>query len=86
MLTKDYYTYSIYNGKLVNREKSLKFKNDSAKFKSCNKSFGKINNGIKSFFQKIVKPQQSISEHIAGMSGVRSRDAIEAINKTILIE
>jgi hypothetical protein len=61
MLTKNYYTYSIYNGKLANRDKYLKIKRDSSKFKSCNKGFGKINNGIKSFFQKVVKTRQSNS-------------------------
>lgn len=54
ILTKTYYTYQLYNGKLLNRDKFLRIKRDSVKFRSCNKNFGKINNGIKSFFQKII--------------------------------
>lgn len=55
ILTKNYYTYQIYNGKLVNRDKFMKINRNSIKFRSCNKSFGKINNGIKSFFQNVIK-------------------------------
>jgi hypothetical protein len=50
ILTKTYYTYQIYNGKIVNKDRFLKVNSNSIKFKSCNKGFGKINNGIKSFF------------------------------------
>lgn len=86
MLTKNYFTYSVYNGKLANRDKYQKIKRDSAKFKSCNKGFDKINNGIKSFFHKIVKTQQSNSAHITGISGIKSRDAMEALNKSMIAE
>lgn len=50
ILTKTYYTYQIYNGKIVNRDKFLRINRNSVKFRSCNKHFGKINNGIKCFF------------------------------------
>jgi hypothetical protein len=50
ILTKTYYTYQIYNGKIVNKDHFLKINRNSVKFKSCNKNFGKINNGIKCFF------------------------------------
>ena len=58
ILTKNYYTYQIYNGKLVNRDKFMKINRNSIKFRSCNKSFGKINNGIKSFFQNVIKKKK----------------------------
>jgi hypothetical protein len=54
ILTKTYYTYQIYNGKIVNRDRYLKINRNSVKFKSCNKNFGKINNGIKCFFENIA--------------------------------
>lgn len=54
ILTKTYYTYQIYNGKIVNRDKYLKINRNSVKFKNCNKNIGKVNNGIKCFFQNVV--------------------------------
>lgn len=50
ILTKTYYTYQIYNGKIVNRDKFIKINRKSVKFRNCNQSVGKINNGIKNFF------------------------------------
>lgn len=65
ILTKTYYTYQLYNGKLLNRDKFLRIKRDSVKFRSCNKNFGKINNGIKSFFQKIIDaPKKHNTYHL----------------------
>lgn len=54
ILTKTYYTYQLYNGQILNRDKFLKINRNSVKFRSGNKNFGKINNGIKCFFQKVV--------------------------------
>lgn len=50
ILTKTYYTYQLYNGNIVNKDRFLKVNRKSLKFRSCNKGFGKINNGIKCFF------------------------------------
>lgn len=82
-LTNTYYTYSVYNGNLSsNKNKYIK---QGSKLRTNNKEFGKINNGIKSFFQKVVKPQQSVSEHVSKISGAR-RDVVDTINKTFLVE
>lgn len=68
ILTKTYYTYQIYNGKIVNRDRYLHINRNSVKFKNCNKNFGKINNGIKCFFEHTVgeddkEPTRSHSRH-----------------------
>jgi len=54
ILTKTYYTYQLYNGKILNKDKFLRINRNSIKFRSCNKNFGKINNGIKCFFENVV--------------------------------
>lgn len=54
LLTKTYYTYQLYNGKILNKDKFLRINRNSIKFRSCNKNFGKINNGIKCFFENVV--------------------------------
>jgi len=51
ILTKKYYTYQIYNGKLVNKDKYMSINRNSVKFRNGNRNFGKINNRIKSFFK-----------------------------------
>jgi hypothetical protein len=51
ILTKTYYTYQLYNGKLVNKDKYMSVNRNSAKFRNGNRNFGKINNSIKSFFK-----------------------------------
>jgi hypothetical protein len=51
ILTKTYYTYQIYNGKLVNKDKYMSINRNSVKFRNGHRSFGKINNGIKSYFK-----------------------------------
>ena len=59
ILTSTYYTYQLYNGTLANRDKFVKINRNSVKFRSCHKNFGKINNGIKSFFQNKSRDNQS---------------------------
>ena len=54
ILTKTYYTYQIYNGKIVNRDRYLRINRNSVKFRSCNKNITKINSGIKCFFQNTL--------------------------------
>jgi len=58
ILTKTYYTYQIYNGKIVNRDKFLRINRNSIKFRNSNKYFGKINNGITCFFRNVVSDKE----------------------------
>ena len=51
-LEKTFFTYQFYNGKLANRDKYVKIQRDSVKFKNGHQTFGKINTGIKRFFQQ----------------------------------
>ena len=81
MLTKTYYTYQLYNGKLANRDKFLKIQRNSVKFRSSNKNFGKINNGIKSFFEKVAEePGKHRNEKRVNTQGNE-----EDLNKTIIL-
>lgn len=58
ILTKNYYTYQLYNGKLVNKDKYMSVNRNSPKFRQDNRNFGKINNGIKSFFKNKIGYEQ----------------------------
>lgn len=53
IFTKTYYTYQIYNGKILNRDKFLTTNRNSIKFRNYDTTFGKINNCIKCFFKNI---------------------------------
>ena len=61
ILTKTYYTYHMYNGNILNRDKYLQIKRNSVQFRSSNQNFGKINNGIKSFFYQNHQEQHNCS-------------------------
>lgn len=65
ILTKTYYTYQLYNGKLANKDKFMTIDRNSAKFRKDNRNFGKINNGIKSFFQNNI----TYTEHLPNSEG-----------------
>lgn len=72
ILTKTYYTYQIYNGKIVNRDKYLKIDRNSVKFRNCNKNIGKVNNGIKCFFQNVVTEHTEPGPHRATNNRVKT--------------
>ena len=79
ILTKTYYTYQLYNGNIANKDKFMRVDRNSAKFRKDNRNFGKINNGIKSFFH------YSYSQHNKASEGNNStNDEMEnQLNKTM---
>ena len=50
-LEKSFFSYELYNGKIVNKDKFVKIYRDSASFKNQHQTFGKINSGITQFFK-----------------------------------
>lgn len=78
ILTKTYYTYQIYNGKLVNKDKYMSINRNSAKFRNSNRNFGKINNGIKFFF----KNKTGCGEYEGG----QGEEYESKLNRTMLLE
>lgn len=84
ILTGSYYTYHIYNGNLLNRDKFVTIKRDSVKFSDSNKNFGKINNGIKSFFRKVIKPSKH--HHTEHYGSVTDNESESGLNNTVIME
>ena len=82
ILTKTYYSYQLYNGNIMNKNKYPTIKRNSIRFRSNNKSFGKINNGVKSFFHSPLNGNNSI-EPLSVTN--YSRDIEEDLNKTVIL-